>query len=98
MDRHSRRGELLIGHAAADVQQHGQADWHALTAERHDVLRLAVVRDDEIVLGEAADESSVAVGHGGSDINDVDARFEDRLLSSGMYKRQKGCRKRKGDG
>ena len=47
LDRRARVLDALAEHAVADVEQHAEADRHALVRELRDRLRVAVLEDLE---------------------------------------------------
>ena len=84
------RGHPLFVHAAADVQQHAETDRDPLVAEIQDLLRLAIVGDDEVLFLQTADEASITTGHGGGDVDEIDAALEDGLVCMDVDDEQEG--------
>ena len=71
----ARRFQLAF-HAAADVEQHGNADTGDIGAEVGDATRTAAIEDLEIVDLEIPDETPLLVAHHRRDPNHIDARLE----------------------
>ena len=63
-------------HAAADVEQQGQADSGGIAAKIGDGARLTAVEDFEVARAEILDEASLVIAHDRGDPNQVDARLE----------------------
>ena len=76
LHRGTRIDEPLPEHAVADVEQHGEADRHALVGELADGLPLAVFEDFECLSWQAADEVSFFIDDRGGDGDEIDARAE----------------------
>ena len=70
-------------HAARDVEHDDHPDRLGPVIELGDRLRLAVVAQLELVLGEIGDELAVAIGDGGEHANGVAAGAKGRLLRAG---------------
>jgi hypothetical protein len=65
-------------HAAADVEQDGDADGTRITAEIGDFARQVPVDDLEIAGGEIGDKAAAFIANDRADPNQVDARPECR--------------------
>ena len=76
VQRLSRIGQPQADHAVADIEQHGQADRHALVRELGDRLRQAVFEELELVLRKVGDQPPFGVGDGHGDRDDLDAGLE----------------------
>ncbi len=71
----------LPAHTVARIEQHAQADRHALVSELGDALLDAVFEDLEVALREASDEPATGIGDRDGDLDDVDAAAERPGLS-----------------
>ena len=80
VERAPRVLQPLADHAVADVEQHGEADRHALAGELRDGLRQAVFEHLEVVLRQIGHEPAAGVGDRGGDRHDLDAGLELRRL------------------
>src|ERR1043166_7622379 len=76
-------------HAAADVEQEEDVDGHVFTLEIADLLRLAVLAENEILGAEAAGGAVVLVDHLRIDAGERDIAAE---LIGGAFRRRIGGR------
>ena len=80
VDRGARIVHPLAEHAVADVEQHAEADRHALAGELGDGLADAVLVDLERVAVEAGHRMTVAIGDRRGDAGDFDAGLERAMV------------------
>ena len=74
--RPARLDDRLPAHAVAGIEQHAEADRHALIRELGNRLRDVVLEDLEVVPGEAGHQPALGVHHRDGDLDGVDARPE----------------------
>ena len=81
VDGRARVLDPLAEHAVADVEQHAEADRHALVGELRDRLLHAVLEDLERLARQAGDQMPFGVGDGGGDAGELDAGLEQAVVA-----------------
>ena len=81
VDGGTRILDALAIHAVADVEQHAEADRHALARELRHGLAFAVLEDVERVAVEPRDQAAFGITHGGRHADHLDAGFEQPVVA-----------------